>query len=101
MSLVAPFAVSETEINPGFPGITVLSKPGCVQCNATYRALDGAGLLYEVLDVTQDDQALALAHSTGITSMPIVLDGDRSWGGFRPDMIQESVDVRQASAMLA
>ncbi|HEY0218064.1 MAG TPA: glutaredoxin domain-containing protein, partial [Cellulomonas sp.] len=37
--------------------ITVYSKPSCVQCNATYRALDKAGLAYEVVDITEDSDA--------------------------------------------
>ncbi|MBU3687408.1 MAG: NrdH-redoxin, partial [Mycobacterium sp.] len=29
--------------------ITVYTKPACVQCNATYKALDKQGLPYEVV----------------------------------------------------
>lgn len=38
--------------------ITVYTKPGCVQCNATFRALDKAGLSYQVVDVSSDAAAL-------------------------------------------
>ena len=31
--------------------ITVYSKPNCVQCSATRRALDKAGLVYETVDI--------------------------------------------------
>ena len=37
--------------------ITIYSKPACVQCNATYRALDRQGITYEVVDIEQDAQA--------------------------------------------
>src|SRR5690349_21933047 len=30
--------------------ITVYTKPACVQCNATYRALDKVGVDYQVVD---------------------------------------------------
>ena len=34
--------------------ITVYSTPSCVQCKATYRALDKKGVPYEVVDVTTE-----------------------------------------------
>ena len=39
--------------------ITVYSKPNCVQCSATYRALDKAGLVYRTVDVALDVEAFA------------------------------------------
>ena len=39
--------------------ITVYSKPSCVQCNATYRALTKKGIDYTVVDVIED---LSLIH---------------------------------------
>ena len=38
--------------------IIVYSKPNCVQCSATYRALDKAGLVYRTVDVALDVEAL-------------------------------------------
>ena len=37
--------------------ITVYTKPACVQCNATGKALDKNGLDYTVVDITTNDQA--------------------------------------------
>jgi len=69
--------------------ITVYTKPSCVQCDATYRALDAAGLVYEVVDVTEN--AAALAHVTedlGYMQAPVVVVDDLGqWSGFRPDEI--------------
>ena len=67
--------------------ITVYSKPSCVQCNATYRALDGAGLDYEVVDVTEDAAAYEYVKSLGYLQAPVVVAGDEHWSGFRPDRI--------------
>jgi len=67
--------------------ITVLSKPNCVQCNATYRALENKGIDYEVVDMTKDESALARAKSLGHLSAPVVIVGEDSWSGFRPDLI--------------
>ena len=34
--------------------VTVYSKPSCVQCTATYRALRRKDIAYRVVDVTAD-----------------------------------------------
>ena len=67
--------------------ITVYSTPSCVQCKATYRALDRKGLAYEVVDVTADAQALETVRSLGYVQAPVVIAGDEHWSGFRPDRI--------------
>jgi len=69
--------------------ITVYSKPSCVQCNATYRALDAKGIEYSVTDVSEDADALEHVKSLGYLQAPVVVtDGDH-WSGFRPDKIDE------------
>ncbi|HAZ98328.1 MAG TPA: NrdH-redoxin, partial [Halomonas sp.] len=39
--------------------IQIYSKPACVQCTATYRALDKQGLDYTVIDITAETGAQA------------------------------------------
>ena len=50
--------------------ITVYTKPSCVQCNATYRALDSKGIEYEVLDLSDDESALAQVKALGLPAGP-------------------------------
>lgn len=75
--------------------ITVYSKPRCPQCDATYRKLNALGASYESIDVTQDAESLNLIKGLGYSQAPVVAvrGGDgailESWGGFRPDRIQE------------
>ncbi|WP_166877881.1 MULTISPECIES: glutaredoxin-like protein NrdH [unclassified Salinibacterium] len=69
--------------------ITVYTKPSCVQCTATYRALDSKGIEYEVLDVSTDEQALEAVKSLGYMQAPVVITDDDHWSGFRPDKINE------------
>lgn len=76
--------------------ITVFSKPACVQCTATYRALDKLGLDYEVIDLAEDEQALLGVMAMGYRQVPVVVDGDEHWAGFRPDRIQAA--ARRARA---
>ncbi len=69
--------------------ITVYSTPGCVQCTATYRALDKAGLAYAVVDVAADPAARAyVSDELGYTRAPVVVVDDHDhWSGYRPDQI--------------
>ncbi|MFD1013896.1 glutaredoxin-like protein NrdH [Shinella fusca] len=67
--------------------ITVYSKPACVQCTATTRALDRQGIDYSVVDISEDTEAYALVQQLGHRQVPVVIAGERHWAGFRPDMI--------------
>ena len=67
--------------------ITVYSKPACVQCDATYRALDKRGIDYTVVDISQDAEALDMVRSLGYMQAPVVVADDTHWSGFRPDQI--------------
>jgi len=69
--------------------ITVYTKPSCVQCNATYRALDAAGIEYEIRDLTLDPVALEQVNALGHLQAPVVIAGEDHWAGFRPDKIAE------------
>lgn len=67
--------------------ITVYTKPACVQCNATKKALDRAGLDYELVDVSVDDEARDYVMALGYLQAPVVeVDGEH-WSGFRPERI--------------
>ncbi|WP_051092721.1 redoxin NrdH [Jongsikchunia kroppenstedtii] len=68
--------------------ITVYTKPACVQCNATYKALDKHGLQYEVVDISQDSDARDYVMALGYLQAPVVVVGDDHWSGFRPDRIK-------------
>jgi glutaredoxin-like protein NrdH len=67
--------------------ITVYSKPACVQCTATTRALDRQGIDYTIIDVSQDADAFAFVQDLGYRQVPVVIAGKQHWAGFRPDMI--------------
>lgn len=77
--------------------ITVFSKPACVQCDATYRALKKHGLEYTVVDISVDAEALESVKALGYQQAPVVFaDGDH-WSGFRPDKIEELAQSAAAS----
>lgn len=68
--------------------VTVYSKPLCVQCDATRRALTKAGIAYAVVDVTEDAEALAKIKALGCVQAPVVITSEDHWSGFRPDRIK-------------
>lgn len=81
--------------------ITVYSKPSCVQCTATYRALDKQGIAYSIVDLTQDPAALDMVRSLGYQQAPVVVAGDDHWSGYRPDRIKAAAVAYATSAHIA
>ena len=68
--------------------ITLYTKPACVQCNATQKALDRAGLDYTMVAVSVDDEAREYVLALGYLQAPVVeVDGEH-WSGFRPERIR-------------
>ncbi len=82
--------------------ITVYSKPNCVQCDATYRALNKHGLEYTVVDISIDIDALNTVKALGYQQAPVVFAGGDHWAGFRPDKIKAAaVLVASSTAAIA
>ena len=68
--------------------ITVYTKPARMQCKATTKALDKAGLEYSLVDISVDEEARDYVMALGYLQAPIVeVDGEH-WSGFRPDRIR-------------
>lgn len=69
--------------------VVVYTKPACGGCVATKKHLIKRGI--EFVEQSIDD-IRELAIERGILSAPIVqIDGDRMWGGYRPDEINALV----------
>lgn len=73
--------------------VTVYTKPACVQCNATYKALDKLGIEYQVVDISVDDEAREYVMALGHLQAPVVVAGSDHWSGFRPDRIKALASV--------
>lgn len=81
--------------------VTVYSKPGCVQCNATTRKLEQLSLKYNIIDVSEHTEALQHIKELGYLQAPVVVPsfdkivkdnkGERvvHWSGFRPDLLEQ------------
>lgn len=86
------------------PIVTVYSRPACVQCNATYMALDKAGVEYEVINLATDPESLALVKDElGYMQAPVVIveyeDGTAEhWPGFQPGKIEKHITAHLNAA---
>lgn len=76
--------------------IMVYSKPNCMACKMTYRALDQANLDYQVIDITENENAfIYVTQDLGYQQAPIVVVDDQDhWAGFRPDQISRLAAVQ-------
>ncbi len=68
--------------------ITVYTKPACVQCDATKRALTKAELPFDVCDISEDAEAREFLLSLGYLQAPVVITDHDAWSGYRPDRIR-------------
>lgn len=74
--------------------VIVYSKPSCVQCMASMKALDKAGIEYSKLDISSDPKAREAALGLGYLQAPVVdAGGGNHWSGFKPDRIKELAKV--------
>lgn len=73
--------------------IEVWSKPNCMQCEATKIALENQGKVkgidFQEYSLLEDQEALARFKAAGYMSAPIVVSEDKTWSGFRLDLIEE------------
>ncbi|MDP9903172.1 glutaredoxin domain-containing protein [Arthrobacter bambusae] len=90
---------SKTAANEPQPPITELatttvwSRPGCVQCDATYRHLDLLAIPYKIENLAEHSEKLAEFKARGIMQAPVVeARGMEPWSGFRPDLITKLAD---------
>ena len=68
--------------------ITVYSKPNCVQCDITKSELKKREIAFNEVDVSEDLEALDKILMLGYKAAPVVIAGEDSWSGFRPDKIK-------------
>ncbi|MDR3106128.1 MAG: glutaredoxin-like protein NrdH [Yokenella regensburgei] len=67
--------------------ITIYTRNDCVQCHATKRAMETRGFTFEMVNVDQIPEAADTLRAQGFRQLPVVVAGETSWSGFRPDMI--------------
>lgn len=81
--------------------VTVYTKPACVQCTATFKALDKQGVVYQAVDISLDGEARDYVMALGHLQAPVVVVGKDHWSGFRPDRIKALAGAFDAAAVTA
>lgn len=67
--------------------IIIYTRNDCVQCHATKRAMESRGVAFEMVNIDQVPDAADTLRAQGFRQLPVVVAGDTSWSGFRPDAI--------------
>lgn len=73
--------------------VVVYAQSGCQACRLTQRALERAGVKYEVVDLDANAAARELLLALEFTAAPVVTTGEQWWSGFRPDRIKAVAEV--------
>jgi len=63
--------------------VTVYTLPACVQCDTTKRYLDKKGIIYDIVDLSQNKKAMKHVTALGYTQAPVVETDTKHWSGFR------------------
>lgn len=71
--------------------VTVYTTPNCVQCDSTKRMLSKADVPYDVVDLSQDADAMTMVKELGYVAAPVVTVDDRHWSGFRIEKIKNLI----------
>ena len=77
--------------------ITIYTRNDCIQCHATKRAMESRGVEFEMVNVDLVPEAADALREQGFRQLPVVIAGETSWSGFRPDMINR-LQTQAASA---
>lgn len=68
--------------------VVVYTKNRCVACTQTKKMLDKLGIEYEIINVSENDDAREQLLAEGWLQMPVVKVGNiTSWSGFQPEKI--------------
>ncbi len=72
--------------------ITVYSSKTCPWCTKVKEYLDGKGVAYETVDVSENrEAAMDMVKKTGQMGVPVTKIGERYIIGYDPDSIDEEI----------
>jgi glutaredoxin-like protein NrdH len=73
--------------------VTVYTLPSCQQCEMTKKMLVRGAIEFDVVDLSEDEQATQLVQSLGYSSAPVVIAGEHHWSGFRHGALQNLIQM--------
>lgn len=80
--------------------LTVFILPDSAQSTMTTQALLDARIPLVVVDLATDEGAFDVVQQLGYESVSVVVVGEASWSGFRPDRIREVASARASELYL-
>lgn len=78
--------------------ITIYIQKDCLPCLATRRAMERRGFEFDMINVADHPEAADMLRTRGFCHLPVVMVGEMSWSGFRPDMINR---LRHSSRLVS
>ncbi|HEU5223116.1 MAG TPA: glutaredoxin domain-containing protein [Candidatus Lumbricidophila sp.] len=98
MSSTAPSAEQEPT-----PVLIVWTKTQsvCVQCNATKRKLDEAGIPYVTHSLEENPAQTEAFKNQGFASAPIVISATETWSGFCPDLLNREIKTWREAQLVS
>ena len=73
--------------------VTVYTLPACVQCDSTKRYLDKKGIIYDIVDLSQNKKAMKHVTALGYSQTPVVETETNHWSGFRLSELETLVKL--------
>ena len=85
-----PFALQQAQKD--FP-VTLYTTPGCEGCDAARKLLNGRGLPFKEVSVTENEQIEALKAATGANSVQTMMVGRSVQKGFEEGVYNRTLDA--------
>lgn len=87
-------AAPATDISDFDHAVVVFTKPNCVQCDATQRKLQRAGIDYQAVDLTENPDLINQLREMGFASAPVVKQPDgQMYSGYNPERIKSIISA--------
>lgn len=73
--------------------VTVYTTPSCPQCEMTKKMLIKGKVEFDVVDLSQDAEAMEMVKELGYSAAPVVIAGNSHWSGFRHGYINNLIQA--------
>ncbi|QDK03493.1 NrdH-like glutaredoxin [Mycobacterium phage Lucyedi] len=82
-----------------FAPITIYTQPGCRPCHRIQQRLEDAGVDYDVVDITRNEEAKTYVMDVlKARSVPVIVtETHEPIIGYQPDKVDELIDYYTAS----
>lgn len=68
--------------------VKLFSRTKCMQCKMTHKWLEEHNIKFEETNIDEEPSVLEQLKEQGFMQTPVVIVKDKSWTGFRPEMLK-------------